>query len=130
MTSSIKTSRTTSSHSSTTTSDPKSPQLGGCSETPRSPYQIMAGTIIPVALVTGINSDLPGEIIATVTENVYDFTVSPAATRWLPRVTLLGQYDSQVTYGQRRVLLVWTRLLMPDGSSIVLERLPGVDGAG
>jgi type IV secretory pathway VirB10-like protein len=98
-------------------------------QTPRSPYQIMAGTIIPAALVTGINSDLPGEIIATVTENVYDtvtghYLLVPQGSR------LLGQYDSQVTYGQRRILLVWTRLLMPDGSSIVLDRLPGVDGAG
>jgi type IV secretion system protein VirB10 len=98
-------------------------------QTPRSPYQIMAGTIISAALVTGINSDLPGEIIATVTENVYDtvtghYLLVPQGSR------LLGQYDSQVTYGQRRILLVWTRLLMPDGSSIVLDRLPGVDGAG
>lgn len=98
-------------------------------QTPRSPYQLMAGTIIPAALVTGINSDLPGEIIATVTQNVYDtvtgrYLLLPQGSR------LLGQYDSQVTYGQRRVLLVWTRLLMPDGSSIVLERLPGVDMAG
>jgi type IV secretion system protein VirB10 len=80
-------------------------------------------------LVTGINSDLPGEIIATVTQNVYDtvtgrYVLVPQGSR------LLGQYDSQVTYGQRRVLLVWTRLLMPDGSSMVLERLPGVDMAG
>jgi type IV secretion system protein VirB10 len=98
-------------------------------QTPRSPFQIMAGTIIPAALVTGINSDLPGEIIATVTQNVYDtvtgrYLLLPQGSR------LLGQYDSQVTYGQRRVLLVWTRLLLPDGSSMVLERLPGVDMAG
>ena len=89
----------------------------------------MAGTIIPAALVTGINSDLPGEIIATVTQNVYD-TVSGQYLLVPQGSRLLGQYDSQVTYGQRRVLLVWTRLLMPNGSSIVLERLPGVDGAG
>jgi type IV secretion system protein VirB10 len=98
-------------------------------QTPRSPFQIMAGTIIPVALVTGINSDLPGEIIATVTQNIYD-TVSGRYLLVPQGSRLLGQYDSQVTYGQRRVLLVWTRLLMPDGSSIVLDRLPGVDGAG
>jgi hypothetical protein len=89
----------------------------------------MAGTIIPAALVTGLNSDFPGEIIATVTQNVYDtvtgrYLLLPLGTR------LLGQYDSQVTYDQRRVLLVWTRLLMPDGSSMVHERLPGVDMAG
>ena len=96
---------------------------------PKSPYQLMAGTVIPAALVTGINSDLPGQIIAAVTENVYDtvsgqFLLIPQGSR------LLGQYDSQVAYGQRRVLLVWTRLLRPDGSSIVLERLPGVDPSG
>jgi type IV secretion system protein VirB10 len=108
--------------------DPKI-YTGASLQIPRSPFQIMAGSIIPAALVTGINSDLPGEIIATVTENVYDtvtgrYLLVPQGSR------LLGQYDSQVTYGQRRLLLVWTRLLMPDGSSIVLERLPGVDGAG
>ena len=109
-------------------SDPKSYSAASL-QTPLSLYQVMAGTIIPAALVTGINSDLPGEIIATVTENVYDtvtgrYLLVPQGSR------LLGQYDSEVTYGQRRVLLVWTRLLMPNGSSIVLERLPGVDGAG
>jgi type IV secretion system protein VirB10 len=98
-------------------------------QVPKSPYQLMAGTVIPAALVTGIKSDLPGQIIATVTENVYDtvsgqFLLIPQGSR------LLGQYDSQVAYGQRRVLLVWTRLLRPDGSSIVLERLPGVDPSG
>jgi len=101
----------------------------GTLQTPRSPYQVMAGTVIPAALVTGINSDLPGQMIATVTENIYDtvtghFLLVPQGAR------LLGQYDSQVAYGQRRVLLVWTRLLLPDGSSIVLDRLPGVDAAG
>ena len=74
---------------------------------PVSPYQVMAGTIIPAALVTGINSDLPGQVIATVTEAVYDSATGrhlliPQGSR------LLGQYDSQVAFGQRRVLLVWT----------------------
>jgi type IV secretion system protein VirB10 len=101
----------------------------GTLQTPRSPYQVMAGTIIPAALVTGINSDLPGQIIATVTENVYDtksgrYLLIPQGAR------LLGQYDSQVAFGQSRVLLVWNRVVMPDGSSIVLDRLPGVDTAG
>jgi type IV secretion system protein TrbI len=96
---------------------------------PVSPYQVMAGTIIPAALVTGINSDLPGQVIATVTEAVYDSATGrhlliPQGSR------LLGQYDSQVAFGQRRVLLVWTRLMLPDASSITLDRLPGVDPAG
>ena len=96
---------------------------------PASPYQVMAGTIIPAALVTGINSDLPGQVIANVTEAVYDtatgrFLLIPQGSR------LIGRYDSHVSFGQRRVLLVWTRLILPDASSISLDRLPGIDPAG
>ncbi len=96
---------------------------------PHSPGQLMAGTIIPAALLTGIDSDLPGMIMATVTSPVYDSVTGHLLL--IPQgARLLGQYDSQVAYGQRRVLLVWTRLIMPDGSSIVLDRLPGTDAAG
>ena len=107
----------------TATRNPASLQL------PASPYQVMAGTIIPAALVTGINSDLPGQVIANVTEAVYDtatgrFLLIPQGSR------LIGRYDSQVSFGQRRVLLVWTRLILPDTSSISLKRLPGIDPAG
>ncbi|HEY9145416.1 TrbI/VirB10 family protein [Thiobacillus sp.] len=107
----------------TTTRNPASLQL------PASPYQVMAGTIIPAALVTGINSDLPGQVIATVTEAVYDtatgrYLLIPQGSR------LVGRYDSQVAFGQRRVLLVWTRLILPDTSSISLDKLPGIDPAG
>ena len=98
-------------------------------QTPASPYQVMAGTIIPAAMVTGLNSDLPGQAIATVTEPVYD-TVT-GGTLLIPQGSrLLGTYDAQVAYGQSRVLLVWTRLVMPDGSSIVLDRLSGTDTRG
>lgn len=98
-------------------------------QTPASPFQVMAGTIIPAAMVTGLNSDLPGQAIATVTEPVYD-TVS-GRTLLIPQGSrLLGTYDAQVSYGQSRVLLVWTRLVMPDGSSIVFDRLPGADIKG
>ncbi len=98
-------------------------------QTPASPFQVMAGTIIPAAMVTGLNSDLPGQAIATVTERVYD-TVS-GRTLLIPQGSrLLGTYDAQVAYGQSRVLLVWTRLVMPDGSSVVLDRLPGADTKG
>lgn len=98
-------------------------------QTPRSPYQLMAGTVIPAALLTAVNSDLPGQVIASVTEQVYDSVTGrhlliPQGSR------LIGQYDSQVAYGQRRVLLVWTRLIRPDGSSLVLDRLPATDAAG
>ncbi len=97
--------------------------------TPRSPFELLAGTVIPAALLTGIDSDLPGNIIATVTENVYD-TVTGRILLIPQGSRLLGVYDSQVAYGQRRVLLVWTRLILPDGSSIVLDRLPGTDTEG
>ena len=98
-------------------------------QTPRSPFQLMAGSIIPAALVTGIQSDLPGETIASVTENVFD-TVTGRALLIPQGARLIGQYDSQVAYGQRRVLVVWTRLIMPDGSSIILDRLPASDPQG
>ncbi|MCU4161426.1 TrbI/VirB10 family protein [Acidiphilium sp. AL] len=96
---------------------------------PASPYVVQAGTVIPAALITGIRSDLPGQIIAQVTQDVYD---SPTGRYLLiPQgAKLIGQYDSSVTFGQSRVLLVWTRLIMPDGGSIVLDRLPGADTQG
>ena len=94
-----------------------------------STYVVQAGNIIPAALITGIRSDLPGQITAQVTENVFDsptgrFLLVPQGTR------LIGIYDSQVAFGQSRVLLVWTRLIMPNGRSIVLDRQPGADTAG
>jgi type IV secretory pathway VirB10-like protein len=96
---------------------------------PASPYVVQAGTIIPGALITGIRSDLPGQITAQVTENVFDtpsgrLLLIPQGSR------LIGIYDSQVTTGQSRVLLVWTRLIMPNGRSIVLERQQGTDPSG
>jgi type IV secretory pathway VirB10-like protein len=94
-----------------------------------SPYVVQAGTVIPAALITGIRSDLPGQITAQVTEAVYD---SPTGKYLLiPQgAKLIGQYDSSVAFGQSRVLLVWTRIIMPDGNSIVLERQPGADTLG
>ena len=98
-------------------------------QAPSSPYVVQAGTVIPAALLTGIRSDLPGQITAQVSEDVYD---SPTGRyRLIPQGSrLVGQYDSGVAFGQSRVLLVWTRLILPDGRSIVLERLPGADPAG
>jgi type IV secretion system protein VirB10 len=96
---------------------------------PVSPFVVQAGTIIPAALITGIRSDLPGQITAHVTENIYDTPTGRA--RLVPQgARLIGVYDSQVAFGQSRVLLVWTRLIMPNGRSIVLERQPGADTAG
>ncbi|PZR82534.1 MAG: conjugal transfer protein TraI [Stutzerimonas stutzeri] len=96
---------------------------------PASPNIVQAGAVIPAALITGIRSDLPGQITAQVTANVYD---SPTGRILLiPQgARLIGEYDSEVAAGQTRVLLAWDRLIMPDGRSIVLERQPGADGAG
>lgn len=96
---------------------------------PASPDVLQAGSVIPAALLTGLRSDLPGEITAQVTSNVYD---SPTGrTLLIPQGSkLIGEYDSSVAFGQRRLLLAWTRLLLPDGRSIVLERQPGTDAAG
>ena len=96
---------------------------------PASPHQVMAGTIIPASLVTGINSDLPGRIIAQVTENVYD-TVSGAHLLIPQGTRIIGTYDSVVAFGQSRALVIWQRLIMPDGSSVVIENLPATDTAG
>lgn len=94
-----------------------------------SPYIVQAGTVIAAALITGIRSDLPGQITAQMTEDVHD---SPTGSHLLiPQGSrLMGQYDSQAAFGQRRVLLVWNRIVMPDGTSIVLERLQGTDTRG
>jgi type IV secretion system protein VirB10 len=96
---------------------------------PASPNIVQAGSIIPAALITGIRSDLPGQITAQVTQNVYDsitgrILLIPQGAR------LIGEYDSQITAGQTRVLLAWDRLILPDGRSIVLERQPSADAAG
>lgn len=96
---------------------------------PSSPYVVQAGSVIPAALITGIRSDLPGTITAQVTQNVYDSVTGrhlliPQGSR------LIGEYDSQVSFGQNRVLLAWDRLILPDGRSIQLDRLPGADASG
>jgi type IV secretory pathway VirB10-like protein len=108
-----------------------SPQIRnfGFVQMPDSPYQVMAGTVIAAALVTGIKSDLPGDVIATVTEPVYDSATGqhvliPQGSR------LLGRYNSQVSYGQSRVQVVWQRVILPNTSSFQLDNLVGSDTAG
>jgi type IV secretory pathway VirB10-like protein len=98
-------------------------------QTPRSPDELLAGTLIPAALVTGINSDLPGQVIAEVSENVYD-TVTGARLLVPQGSHLLGEYGNSVAFGQQRILLIFSRLIMPDGSSITLDRLNGTDLQG
>lgn len=101
----------------------------GLLQMPDSPYQVMAGTVIAAALVTGIKSDLPGDVIATVTEPVYDSATGQHIL--IPQgARLLGRYNSQVSYGQSRVQVVWHRVILPDTSSFQLDNLVGTDAAG
>jgi type IV secretion system protein VirB10 len=96
---------------------------------PASPYVVQAGSVISAALITGIRSDLPGQITAQVTENIFDSPTGRALL--IPQGTrLIGLSDSQIAFGQSRALLVWTRLIMPNGRSIILERQPGADTGG
>ncbi|RWI07461.1 TrbI/VirB10 family protein [Mesorhizobium sp.] len=98
-------------------------------QTPISPYQLMAGSVIAASLITGINSDLPGLVVAQVTENVHD-TVTGNILLIPQGSRLIGVYDSVVAFGQKRALLVWQRILLPDGSSVEIDNLPASDTAG
>jgi type IV secretion system protein VirB10 len=94
-----------------------------------SPYEVKAGFIIPGVLVSGINSDLPGQIIGQVRQNVYDSATGrhlliPAGAK------IIGTYDSRVSAGQERVLVAWNRVIFPDSSSVSLEAMPGADQSG
>ena len=96
---------------------------------PESPYEVIAGTVIPATMIGGIDSDLPGEIIGQVRENVFDtatgkYLLIPQGSR------LVGVYSSAVTYGQTRVLVAWNRLIYPNGDSIDLGQMPGSDVGG
>jgi len=96
---------------------------------PVSPYEVKAGTVIPANMIGGVNSDLPGLLLAQVSENIYD----SATGRYLliPQgAKLIGTYDNGVTFGQSRVLVGWQRIIYPDGSSIDLGRMPGSDQSG
>ena len=98
-------------------------------QTPASPWQVMAGSVIAASLITGINSDLPGLVAAQVTENVYD-TVT-GRTLLIPQgPRLIGTYDSVIDFGQSRALLVWRRIVLPDRSSVEIDNLPATDAAG
>lgn len=105
------------------------PYLRSTRKAALSPLEIKTGTIIPSVLITGINSDLPGQIIGQVTENVYDtatgnYLLIPQGTK------LYGSYDSHVTYGQNRLLVVWQRLVFPDASTLEIEAMTGSDKSG
>lgn len=96
---------------------------------PVSPYTLTAGTVIAASLITGLNSDLPGLVTAQVTENAYDSVIG--RTLLIPQGSrLIGSYDSVVAFGQKRALVVWQRIILPDGASIRIDNVPAIDTAG
>jgi type IV secretory pathway VirB10-like protein len=98
-------------------------------EKAKSKYEVKSGTIIPAVLITGINSDLPGNILAQVRENVYD-TVNGKHILIPQGSRLIGLYDSNINYAQNRILVVWVRLIYPNGNSLDLQNIPGIDLSG
>lgn len=96
---------------------------------PVSPWTLSAGSVIAASLITGLNSDLPGLVTAQVTENAYDSVTG--RTLLIPQGSrLIGSYDSVVAFGQKRALVVWQRIILPDGSSIRIDNVPATDTAG
>ena len=96
---------------------------------PVSGWMVAAGSVIPASLLTGLNSDLPGMVLAEVTENVRDSATG--RTVLIPQgARLVGRYDSSVSYGQKRAFVMWQRILFPDGSSLRLDNMPASDSAG
>jgi type IV secretory pathway VirB10-like protein len=103
--------------------------LPGGRQAPLSPFELKAGTVIPAVMVGGINSELPGQIIGQVSENIYDtatgrFILIPQGAK------LVGTYDNSIVSGQSRVLVAWTRIIYPDASSADLGKMPGTDEGG
>lgn len=96
---------------------------------PASPWLLSAGSVISASLITGLNSDLPGLVTAQVTENAYD-----SVTGRIPLIPqgarLIGSYDSIVAFGQKRALVIWQRVIFPDGASIRIDNVPASDTAG
>ena len=104
-------------------------RLNSKAEPPRTPYELRAGFVIPATLISGVNSDLPGQIMAQTSADVYDTPTGhhlliPQGSR------LVGTYDAQVTYGQERVLIAWQRIVFPDGRAMDIGAMPGADAGG
>jgi len=103
--------------------------LGAAKTAPSSPFEIKAGSIIPATLVTAIDSDVPSLLVAQIRQSIYDtvagrFLLIPQGAR------LVGTYNSSIAYGQDRLLVTWTRVIYPDGSSSALQSMAGTDLSG
>jgi type IV secretion system protein TrbI len=96
---------------------------------PVSPNSVLAGSVIAASLITGLSADLPGMVTAQVTQNVFD-TVTGRILLVPQGARLIGKYDSVVAFGQRRALVIWQRLILPDGSSVRLDNMPATDPSG
>ena len=104
-------------------------QLDSTVQSPRSPFELQTGFVIPATMLSGINSDLPGQIMAQVSHDVYD--TATGRHRLIPQGSrLVGAYSSEVSYGQQRVLVAWQRIVFPDGKTMDIGSMPGADGAG
>lgn len=101
----------------------------GQMQMPLSEYEIKAGTIIPCTLITEINSDLAGDVVAQIRENVYD-TVTGNKLLIPQFAKVIGIYDNNILYGQNRVLIIWQRIIFPDGQSLFLDNMQGIDLTG
>jgi type IV secretion system protein VirB10 len=94
-----------------------------------SPWTLSAGSAIAASLITGLSSELPGLVTAQVTENTYDSVTG--RTLLIPQGSrLIGSYDSVIAFGQKRALVVWQRIMLPDGSSVRIDNVPASDTAG
>lgn len=96
---------------------------------PLARHELFAGSVIPAVMLTGIDSDLPGTISAQVRQTVYD-SLNPSVVLIPQGTRLIGQYSSQIAYGQSRVLVAWSRLIFPNGATIDLRGMEGTDGKG
>ena len=111
--------------------DPKDDRwrLGKSIQAPRTLYELRAGFVIPATLISGINSELPGQIIGQVTQDVYDtatgkYKLIPQGSR------LVGAYTSDIAYGQSRLMAAWQRIIFPDGKALDIGAMPAADSAG
>lgn len=96
---------------------------------PGSAYELRAGFVLPATLISGINSELPGQIIGQISQDVYD--TPTGQHKLIPQGSrLVGQYSSETQFGQKRVLIAWNRIVFPDGKALDIGSMPGSDGAG